>query len=83
MASRRTNSSSLLVLVMLVLACLIHTTSSAAMGMTPRLFCAVRGGAQQPSAFQRFMSVRGGMQVRAWLGWSRGEGGWGGWGMEG
>lgn len=76
MASRRSNAS-LLVLVMLVLACLIHT-SSAAMGVSPRLFCTVRGGAQQPSAFQRFMSVRGGMQVRVWLG-RAGEGrlGWG------
>eukprot|EP00624_Nannochloropsis_granulata_P001494 evm.model.NODE_17427_length_20736_cov_28.838348.4 len=62
MVSRSSKSNSLLVLVMLVLACLIHT-SSAAMGMPPRLFCTIRGGAQQPSAFQRLMSVRGGMQI--------------------
>lgn len=61
---------------MLVLASLIHT-SSAAMGMSPGLFCTVRGGTQQPSAFQRLMSVRGGMQVRhvpCWVDWRGGKG---------
>ena len=81
MASRRSTSNSLLVLVTLILACLIHT-SSAAIGVSPRLFCTVRGGAQQPSAFQRFMSVRGGMQVRVVGWWGAVWGGWG-WGRSG
>lgn len=79
MASRR-SSCSLLVMVVLLLACLLHATS-AAVGMPPRFLCAVRGGAQQPSAFQRLMSVRGGMQVRVYGGvvgeWSWEGEGWG------
>ncbi|EWM28075.1 ubiquitin family protein [Nannochloropsis gaditana] len=67
MASRpnRIRCSSPLALVTVILVCIAHSTW-AAIGISPRL-CTVtpfqRGNGRQSPAFQRFMSVRGGMQI--------------------